>query len=501
MTSTVTRWEWRTFGDRFGQVNDQLEALPSRGEEQSEELYFLSPSGDNVKVRGAVLDIKVLREVDGAGLQRWEPVLKAPFPLTGADVAAAFEALRQPLPTLGREVYTLEQFVAELIEPTPAIRAVRVHKRRRRYTIHGCPGELSDVEAAGKTTHTIAVETEDPAALWAAVKALGMGGRVNTSFPEGLRCLVDDELPRYAVIDCGTNSIKFHVAVRGHDGTWTKIVDRAEITRLGEGVGDTATISTEAVERTAATVKAMASEARDLHVRAVAAVGTAGLRLADNRDEVVRAIEAASGIEIEVISAEEEARLAYLAARAGLGFFDGSIAVVDTGGGSTQFTFGDTAGMGQRFSVDVGAVRYTERFGLANAVAPEVLQQALDAIATDLNRLDGQPAPDALVGMGGAITNITAVNLGLAQYDPDRVQGAVLERAEIDRQIELYRTRDTHTRGAIVGLQPNRADVILAGACIVRTVMDKLEQASLTVSDRGLRHGVLVDRFTTTPDS
>ena len=97
----------------------------------------------------------------------------------------------------------------------------------------------------------------------------------------------------------------------------------------------------------------------------------------------------------------------------------------------------------ERFSVDVGAVRYTERFGLANAVAPEVLQQALDAIATDLNRLDSQPAPDALVGMGGAITNITAVNLGLAQYDPDRVQGAVLDRAEIDRQIELYRTRDT----------------------------------------------------------
>jgi exopolyphosphatase / guanosine-5'-triphosphate,3'-diphosphate pyrophosphatase len=302
------------------------------------------------------------------------------------------------------------------------------------------------------------------------------------------------------VIDCGTNSIKFHVGARGHDGSWTKIVDRAEITRLGEGVGDTATISTEAIERTAATVKAMAREARDLHARAVAAVGTAGLRLADNRVEVVRAIEAASGIEIQVISAEEEARLAYLAARAGLGFFEGSVAVVDTGGGSTQFTFGDTAGMGQRFSVDVGAVRYTERFGLANAVAPEVLQQALDAIATGLNRLDSQPAPDALIGMGGAITNITAVSLGLAEYDPDRVQGAVLDRAEIDRQIEVYRTRDTHTRGAIVGLQPKRADVILAGACIVRTVMDKLEQTSLTVSDRGLRHGVLVDRFATTPD-
>ena len=443
----MTRWEWRTFGDHFGHVNDQLEALPSRGEEQSDELYFLSPTGENVKVRGGLLDIKVLREVDGVGLQRWEPVVKAPFPLTGADVAAAFEGLRQPVPKLGREVYTLEQFVAELVEPTPAIRAVRVHKRRRRYTIHGCPGELSEVEAAGKTTRTLAVETEDPAALWAAVKALGVRGRVNTSFPEGLRRLVDDELPRYAVIDCGTNSIKFHVGARGHDGTWTKIVDRAEITRLGEGVGDTG----DDLDRghrahgrhrqgdgQRGSGPPRSSRGRRRHGRAAPrrqpGRGRAGHR-GGKRDRDSRSSRP-----------RRRARLAYLAARAGLGFFDGSIAVVDTGGGSTQFTFGDTAGMGQRFSVDVGAVRYTERFGLANAVAPEVLQQALDAIAADLNRLDSQPAPDALVGMGGAITNITAVNLGLAQYDPDRVQGAVLDRAEIDRQIELYRTRDTHAR-------------------------------------------------------
>ena len=97
--------------------------------------------------------------------------------------------------------------------------------------------------------------------------------------------------------------------------------------------------------------------------------------------------------------------------------------------------------------------------------------------------------------MGGAVTNITAVKLGLATYDPDVVQGAVLDRAEIDRQIELYRSRDAEARRAIVGLQPKRADVILAGACIVRTVMEKLGRQTLTVSDRGLRHGLLVERF------
>jgi exopolyphosphatase/guanosine-5'-triphosphate,3'-diphosphate pyrophosphatase len=97
--------------------------------------------------------------------------------------------------------------------------------------------------------------------------------------------------------------------------------------------------------------------------------------------------------------------------------------------------------------------------------------------------------------MGGAVTNITAVKHGLAVYDPDLVQGTVLDMAEIERQVELYRTRDLEARRAIVGLQPKRADVILAGACIVLTVMDKLGRGSLTVSDRGLRHGLLVERF------
>ena len=97
--------------------------------------------------------------------------------------------------------------------------------------------------------------------------------------------------------------------------------------------------------------------------------------------------------------------------------------------------------------------------------------------------------------MGGATTNIAAVRHGLARYDPDVVQGTVLDRAEIDRQIELYRSMDADARRGIVGLQPKRAEVILAGACIIRTVMEKLGKTTLTVSDRGLRHGVMAERF------
>jgi exopolyphosphatase/guanosine-5'-triphosphate,3'-diphosphate pyrophosphatase len=494
-TVIVPRWEWRTFGDDFGEAERSIEALEPSGIAESDELYVLSPDGENVKVRDGLLDIKVLREVDGAGLQRWEPVLKADFPLAPADVDAAFEALRQPHPPLTRESYTLEQFVGELIEPSPVLRAVPVHKVRTRYTIHGCAGELSELTAGGRTTRTVAIEDEDPAAVLAAVRAVGLADRVNTSFPEGLGALADAEPFRYAVIDCGTNSVKFHVGERSGDGTWSTVVDRAEITRLGEGLSESGTISTEAIERTAAAIGAMVAEAHELHVRAVVAVGTAGLRSAGNSAEVVNAIEESTGVRVEVISGEEESRLAYVAVRAGLPPFEGSMVVFDTGGGSTQFTFGHGAEVSERFSVDVGAVRYTERFDLGHAVSTDQLEEALAAIATDLARVDGREAPQRLVGMGGAITNLTAVKLELATYDPDRVQGAVLERDEIDRQIELYRSRDAEARRSIVGLQPKRADVILAGACIVRVVMDKLRQTSLTVSDRALRHGLIAERF------
>jgi exopolyphosphatase/guanosine-5'-triphosphate,3'-diphosphate pyrophosphatase len=196
-----------------------------------------------------------------------------------------------------------------------------------------------------------------------------------------------------------------------------------------------------------------------------------------------------------VISGEEESRLAYLAVAAGLGIPGGSLVVFDTGGGSSQFTFGHGAQVDERFSVNVGAARYTDRFGLAGAVTLETLHEALAAIAADLLRIDGRLSPDTLVAMGGAVTNMAAVKHALATYDPNVVQGTVLDRAEIDRQIELYRSHNAAERGSIVGLQPRRAEVILAGACIVKTIMEKLVKSSLTVSDRGLRHGVLLERF------
>jgi exopolyphosphatase / guanosine-5'-triphosphate,3'-diphosphate pyrophosphatase len=300
---------------------------------------------------------------------------------------------------------------------------------------------------------------------------------------------------RYAAIDIGTNSVKLHVAERDAAGSWRRVVDRAQQTRLGEGLDERGTISPEAAERTAAAVAGMVDEARLAGAREIAVVGTAGLRAAANRDQVVAAIADRTRVTVEVISGEEEARLAYLAVATGVGLRDGSLAIFDSGGGSTQVTFGRGRTVVESFSVAVGAVRLTERFGLDVAVSAATLGEVTAAIARGLSRLEGRPAPDRLVGMGGTVTSIAAVGLRLEEYDPDVVQGSVLGRDEVERQVELYRTLTAEERQAVVGLDVRRAQVILAGVCIVRTVMDALESGELTVSDRGVRHGLLIERF------
>ena len=495
MGETSTRWEWRTFGRSFGGAEAAFAALTPGAIQESDEVYLVGTGADTVKVRFELLDVKTLREVDAAGLERWEPVLKAPIPIAAADVGRVMDALGAERPTLDRESYSLEQFLTEVVAPAGSVRQVPVHKRRARYTVAGAQAELTDVVADGRETKTIAVESEDPALVRAAIDELGLTGYVNTAYPRGLAALLEERPARYAVIDIGTNSVKFHVGERDGAGQWHDVMDRAVVTRLGEGLGETGEIGSAALDRTVAAIVEMVDDAKRSGVLAIAAVGTAGMRSATNGDAVVAAIQERAGVAVTVISGDEEARLAFLATKARLGLGSGTAVVFDTGGGSTQFTFTHDDRIDERFSLEAGAVRYTERFGLDRAVSPGALADAKAAIAADLAQLDGRPRADALVAMGGTVTNITAVMHELAIYDPDVVSGSVIDLTEVDRQIELYRSRDAADRRGIVGLQPARADVILGGALIVRVVLQLLGHQSLTVSDRGLRHGLLVERF------
>jgi exopolyphosphatase/guanosine-5'-triphosphate,3'-diphosphate pyrophosphatase len=249
------------------------------------------------------------------------------------------------------------------------------------------------------------------------------------------------------------------------------------------------------MERNVKAISDMAQKTREHGVNEIVAVGTMGLRTAHNAQEFVTRVNDACGVTVEIIPGEEEARLAYLAVKSGVGLKEGRLVIFDTGGGSTEFIVGKGDQIKKQFSLNVGAVHYTENMLCSDPVTQAEVDQTAAAIEKDFTDLTFVETVDALVGMGGTVTNLSAVKHQLASYDPDVIQGSVLELTEIERQITMYQAKTIAERKEIVGLQPKRADVILAGTLIVRAIMSKAGVASFTVSDRGLRHGLMYDRF------
>ena len=267
------------------------------------------------------------------------------------------------------------------------------------------------------------------------------------------------------------------------------------MTRLGDGLAESGELGDEPIARTVAAVADMAAEAKRDGVTDLAAVGTAGLRAAPNRNAFIAAVERDAGVHVEVISGEEEARLAYLAATSALQLDVFNLFVVDSGCGSSQFMFCEGHEVTALFIVDVGAIRFTERFGLDKVVSKAVLDEALAAIGAELERLDGRPTPDAVIGMGGTVTNLAAVKHELAEYDPDVVQGTVLDRADrsSDRALSKARRRraaqDCRPAAEARGDHPRRG--------VHRA--DRAREAGRRLADgerpRAARHGLLAERW------
>ena len=276
------------------------------------------------------------------------------------------------------------------------LRVLGVHKTRARYRIGDCLAELTDVVAGGRSVRTLAVESEEPGAVIGAVRELGLSHVRNLSYPQALKALIGmsgrsvegfarSRPGRYAAIDVGTNSVKLYVGERDAAGHWRRVLDRVEVTRLGEALRDTGELQPAAQARTIAAIAAMAEQAKAAGTQAIVAVGTMGLRNARNSPAFLDAVRAACGVDIEIIDGEEEARLAYLAVQEGLGLPEkGEVVVFDTGGGSTQVTLARDRRVVDRFSLNLGAVRLTEQFGLNGAVGRETLAAALVAVAGDL---------------------------------------------------------------------------------------------------------------------
>lgn len=295
-----------------------------------------------------------------------------------------------------------------------------------------------------------------------------------------------------AVIDIGTNSIKFYMAKRSQAGAIETVKDINEIARLGEGLTGSGTISREALERNARAVAAFVSEARRAGASDIVAAGTMALRVAENADDFKKRVRELAGVDLTIISGGEEARLSYLAVTSGMDVGDGNLAVFDTGGGSTEFVYGRGCEILKKFSINIGAVSITESFFGDDPVDPDAVRRACKFIENKLSAGGLKyRRTDLLVGMGGNVASMSAVKQGMKKYDPDAIHGSMLSRADIEAQIGDYSYRTLEERRGIAGLEPGRADVILAGACIVRVIMDVLEAESLAVSGRSLRHGLM----------
>jgi exopolyphosphatase/guanosine-5'-triphosphate,3'-diphosphate pyrophosphatase len=298
-----------------------------------------------------------------------------------------------------------------------------------------------------------------------------------------------------AVIDVGTNSIKFHVARKRPDGSLEPVLDKNDIARLGEGLRETGKIAPEPLERNASSVAAFVAEARALGVPAPEIVGTMALRTASNASDFAARVKELTGLDLRVISGEEEARLSYLAVLSGLPVGKGELVTFDTGGGSTEFVYGKGAEMLRKFSVPLGAVRITEEFFGDDPVREGAVEKAFREIRRSLEEGGVTGSPDVLVGMGGTVTSLASVKHGMEVYDPDVVQGSELTLEEIREMISRFASMTLEERRGIVGLQPKRADVILAGTCIVCALLEIFKASSFTVSDRGLRHGLAYELF------
>jgi exopolyphosphatase / guanosine-5'-triphosphate,3'-diphosphate pyrophosphatase len=305
--------------------------------------------------------------------------------------------------------------------------------------------------------------------------------------------------PRFAFIDIGTNTILCLIAELRDGGRFRVLDDLSEITRLGRGVDRTGLISLEGEQRSSAVLRRYLETCKTLGVEEVTAVGTSALRDARNSFEVRQRWRAELGLDVRVIAGDDEAGYSFLAAQKGLSLSGQELLVIDIGGGSTEFIRGNESGVTQALSTNLGSVRLTERFLSSDPVSDEEIADMRCAIDRELDGLREHwldlGAASTWVGIAGTVTTMAAVEKQLTRYSHSMVHGSNLTQPEVQRQLRLFQSKTLAERKTIPGLEPERADVILAGACLIDRMMTLLGARRLIVSDQGVRYGLLYERL------
>jgi len=302
-------------------------------------------------------------------------------------------------------------------------------------------------------------------------------------------------MPRFAAIDVGTNTVRLLVAEAQAPGAYAVLHQAQTITRLGEGLEATGRLTAAAIERTVAALAGYAAAARHLGALAVRAVATSAAREAANRETFLEAATTA-GCPVEIVGPDEEARLTTLGALYVLPRPASRCLIIDIGGGSTELTLAAGGLPRASVSLPLGVVKLTERF-LPDDPPPAAALAALrvhvrEALAAGVP-FQGDLGSAEAIGTAGTVTTLAALELGLDPYDPERVTGHRLTSGRVREHLAWLAGIPLGERQRLPGLEPGRADVIVAGTCLLAETLAVLGFEGLTVTDGGLREGILLD--------
>lgn len=304
---------------------------------------------------------------------------------------------------------------------------------------------------------------------------------------------------RIAAIDVGSNSIRLIVAEVTESGGYRVLDDEKEIARLGHGLEATGALDGANMRRSADAIARMKDIADGYGVRAIRAIATAAVREASNGRDLIDMVRRSAGVDLQIITAEAEARLAHQSVANAFDLRDLSCAVVDIGGGSTEIVTSVEGVIGHVFTLPLGAVRLTERFGACEdadgrqflAMRRHVRALLRDALPRP------EPALSLIFGSGGTFTTLASVSLHRAAPPradmlPLKVGGHEMQRDEVRHTLDRLRKMPVASRAGVAGISADRADIIVAGVLIVDMVMKRLGVNRLRMHDRGIRDGLLL---------
>jgi exopolyphosphatase/guanosine-5'-triphosphate,3'-diphosphate pyrophosphatase len=302
---------------------------------------------------------------------------------------------------------------------------------------------------------------------------------------------------RLAAIDIGSNSVRLLVAEALRGGVYRILDEEREPTRLGRSVSARGQLDDESMELTIAALRTFKQIAAGYQVMSLRTIATCAVREARNGPEFCRRVREQVGLEVEVISGDREARLAFSSVQNAFDLTGKNAIVADIGGGSTEVVFATGNLIESIFSTPLGAVRLTEQFGLGEGATPEAFQSGIarmeEEISLCLKKRTSRPlfAPHFLVGCGGTFTTLAELMMASKKEVDVPVAAYKVSHAEVRHLLDRLLKMPLRARRSMAGMTPDRADIILAGLSIVDALMKRFRVNTLIIHTRGVRDGLV----------